>query len=69
MLFHQAALRFFHLVRIEEFNLVFPFTTRGHGGGKRPTVELFAVNVAVKHRNTDTGAGAQLDPVQRQTFI
>ena len=64
MLLHQAALRFFHLFRIEELNLIFTFTPRGNGGGKRPAIELFAVNFAVKHRNADAGAGAQLDAVQ-----
>ena len=67
--FHQPTLGFFHLGRIEEFNLVFTFMPRGDGGRKCPTIELFRAQFAVKHRNTHAGAGAQLNTLQRQPFI
>nr|VUD32668.1 Uncharacterised protein [Raoultella sp. NCTC 9187] len=68
VLFHQPALGLLHLQRIEELNLVFTFAPRGDGSGNRASVELLRAQLAVKHRNSDAGAGAKLDTVQRQTL-
>ena len=69
MLFHQAALSLFHLLGIEELDLVFAFTSCGDGGRHRAPVKLLGAEPGVEHGDPDAGVGPQLQPMQRQTLI
>ena len=65
MLFHQAALSLFHLLGIEELNLIFTFASCGDRGRDRAPVKLFGAETGVEHGDPDAGVGPQLQTMQR----
>ena len=68
-LFRQALLRLFHLRRVEELDLVFPFAPGGKGRREGAAIKLFRGQVAIEHGNPDTGTRAKLDTLNRQPLI
>ncbi|MNT44785.1 hypothetical protein D3C72_1813260 [compost metagenome] len=68
-LFRQALLRLFHLLWLEELDLIFAFTTGGKGRREGAAIELFRCQIAIIHRQANAGAWAQLNPLDGQPLI